>query len=305
MNEEVETILFISLSCVGDAVMATSVLESLHQRYPAARIDIVSDFRSNNIYTHCPYRGAVFIKDKKRFLRGSVDLLIEVRKTAYDLIVDLRTDGLAFLCRGKKRLTKLNKRSYGNHAVEDMMGVIREIHEDKAIPAPKLWLTEEEYAFADVALSPLPGKCWLALAPGNANEKKVWPAENYARLANALSGIITGVILDGSPAEKEATSAVSSRLELPFVDLAGQTNLLQAAAILSRSSLFVGGDTGLGHVAAAVLTPTLTFFSVDKPARVLPWGGKGIWLASPDEYARNIPLEDVVEKGEAFFNANR
>ncbi|MEX2352963.1 MAG: glycosyltransferase family 9 protein, partial [Gammaproteobacteria bacterium] len=142
-------------------------------------------------------------------------------------------------------------------------------------------------------------------APGNANEKKVWPAENYARLANALSDTISGVILDGSPREKIVTTEVAKNLRLPFVDLAGQTDLLQAAAVLSRASLFVGGDSGLGHVAAAVSTPTLTFFSVDRPERVLPWGGRALWLQSPDEYVRSIPADAVLEVAADYFNKNK
>jgi heptosyltransferase-3 len=303
LNQPVHSILLVSLSCVGDAVMTTPVLEALHLAYPEARIDIVSDRRSDSIYTHCPYRGTVFIKDKILFLRGALALLRQVRKLEYDLIVDLRTDGLAYLCRGKKRLTKLHKQAYGKHAVDELMGVIRSVHGERQIPAPRIWLTENENAYADAALSGLPGKRWLAFAPGNLNEKKIWPADNYAALANALVDVIDGVILDGSPREKEATSAVGKKLKLPFADLAGQTSLLQAAAVLGRASLFVGSDSGLGHIAAAVETPTLTFFSVDSPERVLPRGNRAMFITSPDDYTRSIQLDNVIAMARRFLQA--
>jgi len=295
------SILLVSLSCVGDAVMTTPVLEALHLAYPEARIDIVSDRRSDSIYTHCPYRGKVYIKDKKLFMRGALALLKQVRKQEYDLIVDLRTDGLAYFCKGKKRLTKLHKQTYGKHAVEDLMGVIRSIHGEREIPAPRVWLTAKENAYADTLLSGLPGERWLAFAPGNLNEKKVWPAGNYAALANALVDVIDGVILDGSPREKEVTTAVGKKLNVPFADLAGQTNLLQAAAVLSKASLFVGADSGLGHIAAAVGTPTLTLFSVDSPERVLPRGKQAMFITSPDVYSRSIQLDDVIAMARHFF----
>jgi ADP-heptose:LPS heptosyltransferase len=110
------------------------------------------------------------------------------------------------------------------------------------------------------------------------------------------------VILDGSKLEKHETRAVGRMLNLPFVNLAGKTNLLQAAAVLRRASLFVGGDSGLGHVAAAMSIPTLTFFSVDRPERVLPWGGNANWLLSSDNYARNISLEDAINKVRTIIN---
>jgi len=304
LNQPTHSILLVSLSCVGDAVMTTPVLEALHLAYPEARIDIVSDRRSESIYTHCPYRGTVFIKDKKLFMRGALALLKQVRKQEYDLIVDLRTDGLAYLCKGKKRLTKIHKQPYGKHAVEDLMGVIHSVHGQQQIPAPRVWLTENENVFADTALSGLPGKRWLAFAPGNLNDKKVWPAANYADLANALVDVIDGVILDGSPREKVATTEVGKKLNVPFVDLAGQTSLLQAAAVLGRASLFVGADSGLGHIAAAVGTPTLTFFSVDSPERVLPQGNRAMFITSPDDYTRSIQLDNVLAMARHFLQAS-
>lgn len=303
LNRENQSILFISLSCVGDAIMTTPVLEVLHEKFPGAVIDIVSDRRSSLIYTHCPYRGKIFLKDKKKFLRGSLDLLREVRRTEYDLIVDLRTDGIAWLCRGKKRLTKWGRRGYGAHAVQQLMGVVRPLHGEREIPETRIWLSADEHAFAEEALSALPPGRWLAMAPGNANPRKVWQAEKYAALANGLMDFFTGVILDGSPQEKAATAVVGRGLELPFVDLAGRTNLLQAAAVLKRAGLYVGGDSGLGHIAGAVRTPTVTFFSVDSPARVLPWGNQAAWLKSPDAYAGSIPLEEALREVRGLLTA--
>ncbi|MGK0296608.1 MAG: heptosyltransferase-3 [Gammaproteobacteria bacterium] len=302
MQEQVKSILFISLSCVGDAVMTTPVLEALNNKYPDATIDIVSDARSEILYKHCPYRGNIILKNKKKFLRGAIDLLKEARRKQYDLIIDLRTDGLAYLCRGKKRLTKWGRKPYGSHAVEQHMGTIRNIHDSPDIPKAKVWLTKAEQDYADSLLLGLPGKKWLAFAPGNFNEKKIWPSDNYAALANNFGNLFTGVILDGSKLEKHETKAVGRKLNLPFVNLAGKTNLLQAAAVLRRASFFVGGDSGLGHIAAAMSIPTLTFFSVDRPERVLPWGGNAHWLLSSDNYARNISLEDAINKVRTIIN---
>src|SRR3972149_5182678 len=161
----IETILFISLSCLGDAIMTTPVLEALHRLFPTARIDIVSDRRSSAWYTHCPYLGRTFLKDKKHFLRGAPALLRELRKYSYDLIVDLRTDGLAWLLRGKRRLTKWTARPYGAHAVEQLMGIIRSLHGNEPIPPARMWLSQSDLDCANERLSHLPPGPWLALAP--------------------------------------------------------------------------------------------------------------------------------------------
>lgn len=296
MAQPIRSILFISLSCVGDAIMTTPLLEALHQCFPEAKIDIVADKRSALLYQHCPYRARTLIKDKKKFLRGSVSLLRELWKKSYDVIVDVRTDGLAYLCRGRARYTKWQSKPYGPHAVEQLMGVIHRLHGQQRIPPTTVWISEEEKRFADSAVKGLPPGRWLYFAPAVALASKVWPVEKYIRLAHTVRDMFSAVILDGSPSETGVTKAVARELSVPFVDLAGRTNLLQAAAVLSRASLFVGSDSGLGHVASAVSTPTLTFFSNDKPERVLPWGNRAVWLSAADGMVSSISVEEAEKK---------
>lgn len=300
-----DRILFITLSCVGDAVMTTPVIEALHQRYPDAVIDIVGDKRSSQLFSYCPYRGEIIHKEKQKPLRGSLDLLRKLRSRVYDLIVDIRTDGLAYLLRGRKRLSKWNGRPYGLHAVEQFMGVIREIRGEQPIPKAHVWLSEEEENYARNTLSELPQGRWLALCPGSsgAQAEKAWPIDKYAALANALKDQFSAVILAGGPGEKPITSALGGQLSVPYADVT-QTNLLQVAAILKRAAFFAGSDSGLGHVAAAAGTPTLTFFSVDRPERCLPWGGKAVWLMGSGRYVRDIPVAGAEARIRKFLEGN-
>jgi len=294
---EVKKILFISLSCVGDVIMTTPIIQSLHNKYPDAIIDFVADKRSSKLYSCCPYLGKIFHKDKNKLLRGSIALLRQLWGNYYDLIVDVRTDGLTQLIRGNTKLTKRKSRPYGLHSVEHLMGVIREIHGDKSIPESCVWFRDEEEQYASDRLSSLPGNKWLALGLGSAGgrERKTWPEEKYIELANSLKHEFSGIILAGGPAEHEQAMTVAAKLEVPYLD-ATDTDLLQISAILKHASIFVGSDSGLGHIAAAVSVPTLTFFSVDHPERCLPWGGKGEWLMAGNGFVHEIPVVDVEQK---------
>lgn len=173
------------------------------------------------------------------------------------------------------------------------MGVIRDLHGETPIPPARVWTSKEDDAFAESVLSVLPPGRWLAFAPAVALPRKAWPPKNYSQLANSLRDLFSAVIVDGGPAELAVTTEVARGLELPHVNLAGKTSLLQAAAVLRRASLFIGSDSGLGHVAAAMSTPTLTLFSNDAPERVLPWGGRADWLLAADGIAASIPVGDV------------
>jgi heptosyltransferase-3 len=288
-----EKILFISLSCVGDAVMTTPVLQALHLAHPSAKIDVVADRRSKDVFINCPYLGSIYYKEKNKFLRGGPSLLGQLFRQRYKLIVDLRTDGLAYLLRAEKKLTKFGASSYGLHAVESLMGIIRPLHGHLPIPPTHIWLDETNIETSNQMLGALTGKRLLAIGPGCGGRRpeKFWPTDYYAKLSNSLADVFEGVVFVGGEQDVPLARKISNQLQLPFLDTCGATEIIQAAAILSQVSMFVGSDSGLGHVAGAVGTPTLTFFSVDKPERCLPWGPSPHWLVGKHGDARNIPVD--------------
>ena len=55
-------ILFITLSNIGDAILTTPVLEYLHQMHPKAKIDIVGDLRSQELFSGCDYKNNFFFR---------------------------------------------------------------------------------------------------------------------------------------------------------------------------------------------------------------------------------------------------
>ena len=149
----VNKILFIGLSSVGDVVMTTPVLTSLQNKYPEALFDIVADKRGMKLYKNFPKLNKLYLKDKDKPLRGVPDLLIQLWKNHYDIIIDVRTDGLAYLLPAKKRYTKWFAKSYGSHAVENLMGTIASLHGDKPLPYTSVWPTELDRDYAKNEIS--------------------------------------------------------------------------------------------------------------------------------------------------------
>ncbi|HXH04227.1 MAG TPA: glycosyltransferase family 9 protein [Candidatus Competibacteraceae bacterium] len=276
---EAPRLLLITLSNIGDLIMTTPVMEVLHYRYPQARLDVVADARSSELLRHCPYLGELLHKDKKAGWRGVLALLRRLRRTRYELSVDLRSDGLSYLLRARRRLHKWSGQPLGAHAVQQHLGVVAALLDGEP-PLPRIWLSAAERAFAAAAL-PAGGR-WLALAPGANWPPKRWPAARFAELARALADTVDGVVLLGSQADQADCRAIAAGLPLPAVNLSGQTGLLAAAAVLERCALFVGNDSGLGHLAAAVGIPTVTVFGPGQPLRYHPWGLRSRYLLAPD-----------------------
>lgn len=295
MSRTTANILVITLSNIGDAVMTTPVLEALHQKFPSATIDLVADRRSAEIFRHCPYLGRIVFKEKRTGWRGTLRLVRELRRTRYDLIVDLRTDGLAYLLRARRRLTKWHARPQGPHAVQQHMGVIAALGE-RDIPATQIWLTPGLKADAEHYLRELPGTRWLALGPGANWEPKIWPTLHFQQLIERLQDRFDGVILLGGPSDVARCKAVAAHCPLPCIDLSGKSGLLEATAILARATLFIGNDSGLGHLASAVGIPTLTLFGPGQPERYRPWGENAHWLTSAEKDLNRLSAEQVAKE---------
>ena len=257
-----EQILFIGLSNVGDVVMGTPVLRALHSLYPAAVFDVVADNKSSNLYECAPFIRAIYIKHKDGLLRGAPALIRTLWRTRYDLIVDIRTDGLAWLLSGRRRYTKWHRKSYGEHAVLELLGVIAALHGDRPVPHTKVWLADEHREAAKRQLARFKGGRLLALGVGSAPAKS-WPEEKFIELCR-----------------------------LRCIDTLGNS-LRAAAALLERAFVYVGPDSGLGHIASAMGRPTITFFGLMNPARYRPWGEKAQFLVGKDQDACNIPVAEV------------
>ena len=117
----------------------------------------------------------------------------------------------------------------------------------------------------------------MALHPGASKTPRAWHAERFGALGRRLAER-TGarVVLLGAPGERDildramAPIPAARRLVLPL-DL----SIKIVGAILERSDLFVGSDSGPMHVAAALGVPTIGIFGPGSPRRTAPIGAPG------------------------------
>jgi ADP-heptose:LPS heptosyltransferase len=89
---------------------------------------------------------------------------------------------------------------------------------------------------------------------------------------------------------------IGKSLPLPVINLAGKTSLLQTAAVLAQAQLLVGNDSGIGHIAAAMNTPTVTVFGPGDPARYHPYHPQARWIQSDTGRVENVRVATVAEK---------
>jgi heptosyltransferase-3 len=289
----VRRILFITLSNIGDAIMTTPALQLVHEAFPAASVDIVCDPRSHDIFTHCPFRGELILKDKQHGWRGTLQLVRRLRREVYDLIVDLRTDGLARLLRAQRRLTKCRATASRPHAVQQHAAVVAPLAGAR-LPATRLWLDDAARDKARHWMNELRADDVLAIAPGANWPAKIWPPERFRELADRAADLLDGCVLLGNAEDRPLCAELAAGLKLPHLNLCGKTSLLEAGAVLERCAAFVGNDSGLGHLAAAAGTRTLTVFGPGDPERYHPWGPQSLWVASTDQQMASLASEPAI-----------
>jgi ADP-heptose:LPS heptosyltransferase len=190
--------------------------------------------------------------------------------TRWDLVADLRGSAFAWTVRARRRAIKKGGRRPGHRLlhIAETLGLT-------PAPRPVAWFGAEDAARVAAWL---PAGPFLALGPTANVRMKVWPAERFVQLAQALTGPdgpLPGapVVVLGGPGPVEAEMAAPLLAALPdAVDLVGRLSLPEAAAVLARAALYVGNDSGLMHLAAATGAPTLGLFGPTQAAEYAPVG---------------------------------
>lgn len=99
---------------------------------------------------------------------------------------------------------------------------------------------------------------YIVVAPGGAWSGKQWNAENFAEVAQSMARLFPVVVLGGEVDNQCAGIAIAAQSVAPeSISLQGQTSMVESAAIVQRAKLFIGNDSGLGHVADAAGIPTI------------------------------------------------
>jgi len=101
-------------------------------------------------------------------------------------------------------------------------------------------------------------KANIALIPGASFKSKIYPAEQYAQVANELSSVANFMVLWGSELEKDMAEKIQK--DAPSVHIADQLTLDELKVFIAQTDLVIGGDTGPTHMAWALNIPSIALF---------------------------------------------
>lgn len=268
-------VLFITAHRLGDAVIAMGALAGLMERHPQARFTIACGPAVQDLFRHMPRCERVIVVEKKSHNRHWLALWRQVVRYRWEAVVDLRSSPLAYVVWSYSRYVVRGGRQEGLKLEQQARSL-----GFKQPFRPHVWLGQEEQ---EEATHLLPGDaCWVALAPTAGTETKIWPAAAFAALAERLKAHGLRPVLFYGPGEREDRLATPARAAMPdALDMGGRYTLAQVTALLARCSLFVGSDSGLMHLSAALDVPTLGLFGPSHAAQYAPSGRWAEVLEAP------------------------
>jgi ADP-heptose:LPS heptosyltransferase len=107
----------------------------------------------------------------------------------------------------------------------------------------------------------------LFIHPGASGSAKRWPADGYARVLDAVVAEVPAtLVLHEGPADASAASSLRRQLRRPVLTLRHPTLRVLAGA-LSHATAYIGNDSGVSHVAAAVGGPGVVLYATGNE----PW----------------------------------
>ena len=265
-------ILFVTATRIGDAVLSTGLLSYLVERYPGARLTIAAG-PAGGAVVRSRTRARPADRRRKAALGAALAAALCRRRCA-PLGSRRRSAGLG------AGLAVALRRAPGRRAraARASIGCVNSAASSASIRHPARGCGRRPFTNARRQRCFPPGRPLLAIGPAANWRGKQWRAERFAELAlrlTASGGLLPGARVAVLAAEHERGQALPLLEALPasrLVDLVGRVDLLTAAAVLRRSVMFIGNDTGLMHIAAAAGTPTLGLFGPSPIEKYAPWG---------------------------------
>ena len=334
MVRDIRKILVIRLSSIGDIVHALPAVAALGTTFPDAEISWLVEVRYASLLEGNPFLKRVLTLDtlgwrnhlfSARTAREAAQTVRALRSETFDAAIDfqglIKTGVVGRLARARRRVGLASNRlrepaaaffyteqapaPEAEHVVEENLALAEwmgaQVHTWQ-FPLPR---AEADERWAAEILARMSIREFILISPGAGWTAKRWPPSNYARLIARLEEEGPwSIVLSGSTAEEEEIQMIvaeSGARRAHYVP----ASIRQFIALARLARLFIGGDTGPLHLAAALGVPVVAIYGPTGPARNGPFAAADItlWNREPANHTRRakkprflqgISVEDVV-----------
>ena len=303
-------VLLIRLRLIGDVVLSTPVIRALRRAFPDATLTYLVERDAAAVVAGNRDLDRIIVVERTRGLRRVLDdvkLAWQLRRDRYDVVIDMhggpRSSWLTLATGAPQRIgydmpgrqwmyTRTIPRARElrpRHSVLNQWDLLEGIEgwpgeaadpARDAVAMPVDPDADRRIVARLRAAGVAPGHQLIVLHVSASNPFRRWPEPAFAEVVASLVSQSPDrrVILSSGPSDRLAADRIvaAARALLPDAARAqvidfGEFDLAELRALVERSGLFIGGDTGPLHVAATTTTPVVAIYGPTLPARSTPW----------------------------------
>ncbi len=271
-------ILIIQTAFIGDAILASSMVEKMHHHFANASITILVRKGNEAVYSKHPFlkETLVWNKQQQKF-KNLFKLLFTIRKNKYDCVINCHryaSSGFLTAFSGAKFMAGYTqnpfsflfnftvKHSIGNglHETERYNQLVQDFT-DTNVFKPKLYPSEVDEA----AIKPYFTQKYVCMAPASVWFTKQLPIQKWVELSTKID-MTTTIYLLGAPNDVDLCNTIKQQSKHSNIQvLAGKLSLLQSCALMKHAKQNYVNDSAPLHLASAVNAPVTAFFTSTVP----------------------------------------
>lgn len=274
-----KSFLVIQTAFIGDVILATALVEKLHQYFPEANIDFLVRKGNGELLINHPHIRKVLVWNKKENkIKNLFKIIYRVRRKKYYCVVNVHrfgSSGLITAFSGAESKIGFDKNPLsgfftrkakheinpGIHEIERNQKLIEHITDSNA-SKPKLYPSVHD----ERSVSSFTSTKYICIAPTSVWFTKQWPKEKWIELLDLLSEKPFFVYLLGAPSDTAfCDKLISGSKNTKIKNLCGQLMLLQSAALMKNAAMNFVNDSAPMHLASAVNAPTTVVYCSTSP----------------------------------------
>jgi ADP-heptose:LPS heptosyltransferase len=286
-NREFDSITIFSTTALGDLMFNTPAIRAIRERYPAAKITLVSSYKNGGLVGTSSYFDHVIYWDHKA--KDILSVICQLRRNRPQLAVILHSkapydvvtaifSGCEYLFKDvykndltgmEQWLTGISIRGKG-HLIQRKLDLVGQLGCD----------TQNREMFIPVDFPQQPkqlGEVVVGFQMGASEPLRCWPVSRFVGLAKMLLARSSNyrIALIGTPKEQaiesEFMTGLTAEEQNRVVSYIGQTTLPQLLGVMKNMDVLVTGDTGPLHLAIALKTKTVSLFVTANPEQTGPY----------------------------------
>jgi ADP-heptose:LPS heptosyltransferase len=298
-SKNTESILIIRLDSIGDFILWLDSAQHFRKIYPDKKIVLLGNQTWTDLAKKFPYWDEVWELNNRKFclnIAYRLHLLKKVRKAGFDVVVQptysrkfLRGDAIVRISGAREKIgsvgdcsnirpieKKISDRFYTQLIPanpQPLMEIrrnaefIRGLGYEFQSALPDMMLAAQ--GIKNPVVNNLP---YFVLFPGASWTGRQWPVEKFSEFASLIfheTGMLA--VICGGATERELGEALIAIMDIPVVNMVGETSLSEMVAIIKDAQFLLGNETSAVHIASAVATPAFCLLGGGHYGRFMPY----------------------------------